>query len=134
MPTKSCVGTGWCTSSPPQPGTVSQASLSQHKRVGSKTGKALLSARSSKIAQHSQLKAGMSVKSLLSNRLDFEQALQRQIPFPPGQSQLWGNTLDFCIVISLAMLSQHQRLEVHILISGQQSCFGRRKIFFSLLF
>lgn len=38
----------------------------------------------------------MSVKSLLRNRLDFEQALQRQIPFPPGHSQLWGNTLDFC--------------------------------------
>lgn len=108
---------------PPQPGTVSQASLSQHKRVGSKTGKALLPARSSKIAQHSQLKAGMLVKSLLSNRLDFEQALQRQIPFPLARVSCGGTPWISAIATSLAVVSQHHRLEVHVLISGQQGCF-----------
>lgn len=65
----------------------------------------------------------MLVKTLLNNKSDFEQALQRQIPFPLGQSQLWGNTRISAIVTSLAMVSQHQRLGVHVLISGQQRCF-----------
>lgn len=74
--------------------------------------------------------------------LDFEQTLQRQIPFPPAITRaVTGDSLGGMVWISatscllrnaISATSEPQRHEVHVLVSCQQSlCEERKHQFFS---
>lgn len=112
-----CVGTGWYTGSPPQQSTVRQITFEP--------------AQKSRQQNRQSLTLCKKKQNCLSNVLDFEQALQIQIPFPPAFRRAvirdscggiaWISATGHLLRKATSASSKPQRHEVHVLVSSQQS-------------
>lgn len=83
----------------------------------------------------------MLVKTLLSNVLDFEQALQRQIPFPPAIRRavtsltaaggtVWISATSRLLRNATSATSEQQRHKCMFWLLVSKAFVGRRNIFF----